>query len=92
MNETNNTLKTTEQLIRKRFADHFGSRYHIDRIDSSFFHRNDREINYITVYVVPPGPPLDQETTNRFDILLKEELMGLDIRDWPSIAYVTTGP
>ncbi len=90
MNETNHTLKTTEQLIRKRFSDHFGDCYHIDRIESSFFHRKGREINYMTVYVGPPGPPLDQETTNTFDLLLKEELIGLDLHDWPAVAYVTT--
>ena len=90
MNETNHTLKTTERLIHERFPAHFGDRYHIDRIQSSFFHRNGREINYITVYVGPPGPPLDQDTTNTFDLLLKEELASLDIRDWPAVAYLTT--
>ena len=90
MKETNHTLQTTEQLIRKRFSDHFGDCYHIDRIESSFFHRNGREINYMTVYVGPPGPSLDHETTNRFDLLLKDELIALDIRDWPAVAYLRT--
>ena len=89
MNETNRTLKTAEQLIRERFAGHFGDRYHIDRIVSSSFGRKDREVNYITVYLAPEGPPLDPWAASEFDILLKKLLIGHGIRDWPAIAYVT---
>ena len=90
MNETNRTLKTTEQLIRKRFPEYFGDSHYIDRIVSSSFRRKAREINYITVYLAPDSPPLDHRATNEFDIFLKEELIGLDIRDWPAIAFVTS--
>ena len=89
MNETNRTLKTAEQLIRELFSEHFGDCYHIDRIVSSSFGRKDREVNYITVYLAPDGPPLDPWATNEFDILLKELLIGRGIHDWPAIAYVT---
>ena len=92
MNQTNPTLKTAEELIRKRFPEHFGDRYRIDQIVGSSFDRNQREINYITVYLGPNCPPMDQRATNEFDILLKEELIGHDIRDWPAIAFVTTDP
>ena len=89
MNETNHTLKTAEQLIRERFPEHFGNRYRIDRIVSSSFGRKDRNVNYITVYLAPECPPLDPWAANDFDILLRELLIGHDIRDWPAIAYVT---
>ena len=89
MNENNRALKTTEKLIRELFPGHFGDRYHIDRIVSSSFGRKDREVNYITVYLAPDGPPLDPWATYEFDILLKELLIGYDIRDWPAIAFVT---
>ena len=89
MSETNHTLKITEELIRKRFPRRFGDRYSIDRIVSSSFNRNDREINYITVYLEPGGPPLDHRETNEFDMCLKEELTGLDIFAWPAVAFVT---
>lgn len=89
MNETNRTLKIAEKLIRERFPEYFGDSYHIDRIVSSFFRRKARDVNYITVYLASNGPPLDHEATNEFDILLKEELIGHDIRDWPAIAFVT---
>ena len=89
MNEANRTLKTAEQLIRERFSGHFGDCYHIDHIVSSSFRRKDREVNYITVYLAPDGPPLDPWAANEFDILLKELLIGHDIRDWPAIAFVT---
>jgi hypothetical protein len=88
MSESNRTIKMTEELIRERFPSHFGDRYSIARIVGSSFDRNDREINYITVYLEPGGPPLDHRETNEFDILLKEELIGRDIRDWPAIAFV----
>ena len=88
MKESNRTLQTTEGLIRQRFPIHFGDRYRIERIVGSSFDRNDREINYITVYLAPGGPPMDHQETNEFDIILKEELMGRGIRDWPAIAFV----
>ena len=88
MNETNHTLQIAEQLIRERFRRHFGDRYRIDSIVGSSFGRKDREVNYITVYLVPGEPPLDRWETNEFDILLKEELISHDIRDWPAIAFV----
>lgn len=89
MNETNRTLKTTEYLIRERFPQHFGDRHRIDRIVSSSFGRKEREVNYITVYVAPDGPPLDRQATEEFDLLLKKELTQQDIRDWPAIAFIT---
>ena len=89
MNETNCTLQTAERLIRERFHGHFGDRYCIDRIVGSSFGRKDREINYITVYLAPGGPPLDHRKTNEFDILIKEELIGHNMRDWPAVAFVT---
>ena len=76
MKESNRTLQTTEGLIRQRFPIHFGDRYRIERIVGSSFDHNDREINYITVYLAPGGPPMDHQETNDFDIILKEELMG----------------
>ncbi|MCY4554867.1 MAG: hypothetical protein OXF79_00455 [Chloroflexi bacterium] len=88
MNETNRTLQTVERLIRARFHKQFGDRYRIDSIVGSSFDRRDREVGYITVYLTPGGPPLDHQETNNFDILLKEELIGHDIRDWPAIAFV----
>ena len=88
MNKTNRTLLTAEQLIRKRFHGHFGDRYRINSIVSSSFNRSDREVNYITVYLAAGGPPLDHRETNEFDMLLKEELIGHDIHDWPAIAFV----
>ena len=89
MNETNRTLQTAERLIRERFPRHFDDRYRIDRIVGSSFGREDCEINYITVYLTPGGPPLDHRETNEFDLLLKEELIVYDIRDWPAVAFVT---
>lgn len=89
MNENNRTLQTAEQLIRQRFPGHFGDRNRIDRIVGSSFARNDREVNYITVYLAPGGPPLDHLETSKFDILLKELMIAYDIRDWPAIAFVS---
>ena len=89
MNETNRTIKTTEYLIRERFPQHFGDRHRIERIVSSSFSRKEREVNYITVYLAPDGPPLDRQATEEFDILLKKELAQHDIRDWPAIAFIT---
>ena len=89
MNGTNRTLQTAERLIRERFPEHFGDSYRIDRIVGSSFGRKDREINYITVYLAPGGPALDHRETNEFDILIKEELIGHNIRDWPAVAFVT---
>ena len=89
MNETNRTLETAERLIREWFPGHFGGCYRIDRIVGSSFARNDREVNYITVYLAQGGPPLDHREISKFDILLKEVMIGHDIRDWPAIAFVT---
>ena len=89
MNERNYTLQTAEQLIRQCFPGEFGERYSIDHIVGSSFARNGREVNYITVYLAPGGPPLDQWETSKFDILLKEMMIGYNIRDWPAIAFVT---
>ena len=89
MNQTNHALATAEQLIRARFDKHFGDRYRIDSIVGSSFSRKEREVNYITVYLSPGGPPLDHRETSEFDILLKEEMANLDIHDWPAIAFVT---
>ena len=89
MNGTNRTLQTAERLIRERFPGHFGDRYRIDHIVGSSFGRKDREINYITVYLAPGGPALDHRKTNEFDILIKEELIGHNMRDWPAVAFVT---
>ena len=88
MNETSRTLQTTERLIRARFHKQFGDRYRIDSIVGSSFDRKDHKVNYITVYLAPGGPPLDHRETNDFDILLKEELIGHHIYDWPAIAFV----
>ena len=92
MNQTNHALATAEQLIRARFDKHFGDRYRIDSIVGSSFSRKEREVNYITVYLAPGGPPLDHLETIRFDILLKEMLTGYDIRNWPAIAFNTQEP
>lgn len=89
MNGTNRTLETTERLIRERFPGHFGESYRIDRIEGSSFDRKDREVNYITVYLAPGSPPLDHRKTNEFDILLKKELTGHNMHDWPAVAFVT---
>ena len=88
MNTGNATLKTAEEIIRKRFAAHFGKDYHIQHIESSTFQRNNRNVNYMTVYLRPDSPPLDHSVTTQFDLLLKEELAGHNIRDWPAVAYV----
>lgn len=88
MNETSRTLQTIERLLRARFHKQFGDRYRIDSIVGSSFNRKDREVNYITVYLTPGGPLLDHRETNDFDILLKEELIGHGIHDWPAIAFV----
>ena len=89
MNEDNHTLQTAERLIREWFPRKFGDRYRIDRIVGSSFGRNDREVNYITVYLAPGGPPLNHWETNEFDILLKEVMIGHNIREWPAIAFLT---
>ena len=89
MNETNRTLKSAEQLTRKRFPEYFGDSHCIDRIVSNTFRRKVREINYITVCLAPDGPPLDHRAANEFDIRLKKELMGHDIRDWPAIVLAS---
>ncbi len=89
MSKTNSTLATAEQLIRARFDKHFGDRYRIDSIVGSSFSRKEHEVNYITVYLSPGGPPLDHRETNEFDIRLKKEMANLDIHDWPAIAFVT---
>ena len=91
MNQTNRTIKTTERLIREQFPRQFGDRYSIERIVGNSFEHNDRQVNYITVYLTPEAPPLDHRETTEFDILIKEELTRQDIRDWPAIAYVTKG-
>ena len=88
MTEIKHTLQTVEELIRARFHKHFGDRYSIDSILGSSFHRKEREVNYITVYLAPGGPPLDHRETNDFDILLKKELVDHDIHEWPAIAFV----
>ena len=90
MYETNQTLKTAEQLIRDRFPGYFGENRRIDHMVSSYFERKGREINYITVYLTPDSPPLDQRVISEFNINLKEELTGRGLRDWPAIAFVTT--
>ena len=89
MNGTNRTLQTAERLIRHRFTEHFGESYRIDHIEGSSFDRKGHEVNYITVYLAPGSPPLDHRKTNEFDILLKKELTGHNMRDWPAVAYVT---
>ena len=89
MDEGNHTLQTAERLIRLWFPRQFGDRYHIDRIVSSCFGRYDREVHYITVYLAPGGPPLDHRETSEFDMLLKEVMIGHNIREWPAIAFVT---
>ena len=89
MNKRNHTLQTAERLIRQCFPGQFGDRYSIDRIVGSSFGRNGREVNYITVFLAPGGPPLDHGETSKFDILLKEMMIGYNIRDWPAIAFVT---
>ena len=88
MNETNGTLQAVERLIRARFHKQFGDRYRIDSIIGSSFDRKNRKVNYITVYLTPGSPPLDHRETNDFDILLKEDMNGQDIHDWPAIAFV----
>ena len=88
MSETNRALQTAERLIRARFRKHFGDRYCIASIVGSSFDRKGRAVNYITVYLAPGGPPLDHQETNDFDLLLKAELIGQDINDWPAIAFV----
>ena len=88
MNQTSSTLKAAEELIRNRFPEFFGDRYRIDHIESSSFKRKSREINYITVYLGPDCPPLDHSAASHFDLLIKEELTGLNMRDWPAIAFV----
>ena len=92
MNTGNATLKTAEEIIRKRFAEHFGKDYHIQSIESSSFQRNNRNVNYIKVYLVSDSPPPDHSVTTQFDLLLKEELAGRNIRDWPAVAYLIAEP
>ena len=89
MNGTNRTLQTAERLIRERFPKHFGDSYRIDHMVSSSFRRKDREINYITVYLTPGSPAPDHQETKEFDLLIKEELIGHNMRDWPAVAFVT---
>ena len=89
MNERSYTIQTAEKLIRQCFSGHFGDRHHIDSIVSSSFARDGREVNYITVYLAPGGPPLEQSETSRFDIVLKEMMIKYNVSDWPAIAFVT---
>ena len=89
MDEGNHTLHIAERLIHHWFPRQFGDRYRIERIVSSSFDHNDREVYYITVYLAPGGPPLDHRETSEFDMLLKEVMIGHNIREWPAIAFVT---
>ena len=90
MYETNRTLKIVERTIREQFSEYFGDRYRIDCIESSFFVRKGREVNYMTVYIESGGPPLDEGATTEFDIHIQDLLLDEDIHYWPAIAYLTT--
>ena len=90
MNETSRTLKIVERTIWEQFPEYFGDSYRIDRIESSFFVRKSHEVNYMTVYIAPGGPPMKRGATTEFDIHIQDLLVDEDIRDWPAIAYITT--
>ena len=92
MNETNRTLKIVERTIWEQFPEYFGDGYRIDRIESSFFVRKGREVNNMTVYIEPGGPPLGVTATSEFDLHIHLLLIdqNASISSWPAIAYVTT--
>ena len=93
MYETNPTLKIVEQTIREQFPKYFGDGYRIDSIESSFFVRKGREVNYMRVFIESSGPPLDVGATSEFDLHIHLLLIdqNASISSWPAIAYLAKG-
>ena len=88
MPRTNHALQTTEELIHKNLPQAFGAGFHISHIESTSLQRNKRDVNYMTVYLEPGHPPLDDAAIVELDLRLREMLMGQHIFDKPAIAYI----
>ena len=88
MSRTNRALQVTEEIIRKELPGHLGEGFHISHIESTFIRRKKRDVNYMTVYLEPGHPPLDNAAIMEFDIGLHERLLGQQIFDIPAVAYI----
>ena len=74
MSRTNRALQVTEEIIRKELPGHLGEGFRISHIESTFIRRKKRNVNYMTVYLEPGHPPLDNAAIMEFDI--------------PAVAYI----
>ena len=88
MPRTNRALQATEELIHKNLPQAFGAGFRISHIESTSLQRSKRDVNYMTVYLEPGHPPLDDEAIVELDIRLHEMLIGQNILDKPAIAYI----
>ena len=88
MPRTNRALQVTEEIIRKELPGYLGEGFHISHIESTSIRRSKRDVNYMTVYLEPGHPPLDDDAFIGFDIGLRESLMGQRIFDKPAVAYI----
>ena len=88
MPRTNRALQVTEEIIRKDLPGHLGEGFRISHIESTSIRRSKRDVNYMTVYLEPGHPPLDDDAFIGFDIGLRERLMGQRIFDKPAVAYI----
>ena len=88
MSRTNRALQVTEEIIRKELPGHLGEGFRISHIESTFIRRKKRNVNYMTVYLEPGHPPLDNAAIMDFDIGLHERLLGQQIFDVPAVAYI----
>ena len=80
--------QVTEEIIRKELPGHLGEGFHISHIESTFMRRKKRDVNYMTVYLEPGHPPLDDAAIMEFDLGLRERLIGQQILDTPAVAYI----
>ncbi len=88
MPKTNRALQATVELIQKNLPQAFGAGFRISHIESTSLQRNNRDVNYMTVYLEPDHPPLDDEAIVELDIQLREMLIAQHIFDKPAVAYI----